>query len=233
MTKKPKIVAIIPARAGSKRIPHKNIRMLDGKPMIYYAIRAALKSKLIDRVIVSSDSEKIIKIARKFGAEVIDIRPKTLANDKIPMLPVIQSEINRLQIKPELIVVIQPTSPFVSSADLDNAVKTLKKAQVSSCVSVMAVKERPEWTFKIKGNRLVPNTRISEARTQELPALYCLNGALYVSTYDTVMKRNMLVDYKSLAPLVMPRIRSSDIDDMEDFDLAEAIMKNKLHEKFS
>src|SRR3989338_1584602 len=140
MYKTQKVICIIPARGGSKRVPRKNIKLLKGKPLISYAINAAKQSKYIDRVIVSTDDQEIARVAKKYGAEVPFMRPADLATDTALGLPVIQHAINYVESvdKDEVnfVVVIQPTSPMVLSQDVDSAIEQIVKTKANSCVSV-------------------------------------------------------------------------------------------------
>jgi CMP-N-acetylneuraminic acid synthetase len=131
MNKKLKILAIIPARSGSKGIPNKNIKKLSGRPLIYYTIKAALNSKLIDRIIVSSDSEKILKISEKLGAEIPFKRPKNISEDKSLAIEVIQHALNWLEKNekyfPDAIIYLQPTSPLRTKKHINEAINIFFK----------------------------------------------------------------------------------------------------------
>jgi CMP-N,N'-diacetyllegionaminic acid synthase len=235
MYKNKKIACIIPARGGSKGVPRKNVIILNGKPLIAHAIIAAKNSKYVDRVIVSTDDKEIARVAKKYKAEVPFIRPANLATDTATTLPVLQHAIDYLEknesYKPYLYVLIQPTSPFVLSEDVNRAIEQLFEAKVNSCVSVCEVSERPEWMHSFKRNRIYPffqskkGTPGKTAR-QGLEKLYRLNGAVYVTKRDTLMKKNKIIDDKASA-IIMPRSRSHDIDEPIDFHIAEALFKLK------
>ena len=158
MIKNKKIIAIIPARGGSKGVPRKNIKLLNGKPLISYSIRAALKSKFIDRVIVSTDDKEIAEIAKRYKAEVPYLRPAELAQDTSPTLPVLQHAVKYLEekenYKTDLIVLLQPTTPLILASDIDSAIKQLIKTKTNSCVSICEISERPEWMYIFKGNKI-------------------------------------------------------------------------------
>lgn len=231
MPKKLNIVAIIPARGGSKRLPRKNIKVLSGKPMIAYSIEAARKSQLIDRVIVSTDDKEIAEIAKKYGAEIPFIRPNDLATDSASTIDVLKHAITFLEShshdKIDLIVLLQPTSPLITESDIDNAINKIIQTNTTSCVSMCPISERPEWMYSIKNEKPKPFGEKHDIilLTQDLPKLYKINGAIYVSHRDVIMKQNLILDEKNLSAIVMPRERSIDIDTMTDFLIAETLFK--------
>lgn len=225
-----KILAVITARGGSKRIPRKNLRKLAGRPLIYYPIQAALRSKLVDRVIVSTDDVEIAEVAKKIGAEIPFIRPDRLATDLAKSVPVVQHAVRFLKknhdYHPAIVALLQPTNPFLSGEDIDEAIKILIKSKADSCVSVSPVSERPEWMYTIKRGRLAPHNDSWNVvkRSQDLPKVFRLNGALYVVKTEALMNQNTLNAPRGAA-LIMPRERSIDIDNLIDFKIAEALMK--------
>ena len=156
--KNKKILAIIPARGGSKGIPRKNIKLLAGKPLIAYTIEAALKSKYLDRVIVSTEDREIAETSRHYGAEVIK-RPKILAKDKAKTIDVIFHLLNVLKEKnyiPEIIVLLQPTSPLRIVKDIDKAIELFLKEKCESVVSVCECNPPSYWSFKKEKKYLRP-----------------------------------------------------------------------------
>lgn len=230
-----KIIAIIPARGGSKRIPRKNIKLLCGKPLISYAIAAAKESKYINRIIVSTEDQEIAKIAKRCKAEVPFIRPVELAQDDSTSLTVLQHAVKYLETNegyiPDLIILIQSTSPFVLTSDIDRAVEKIVETKSNSCVSICEISERPEWMFtldevdKIKPFLKKKNNVIIR---KKLEKLFRLNGAVYVVKRDTLMKNDNIIDVKSCAGVIMPPERSIDIDKPVDFLISEVIMKHSL-----
>lgn len=230
MYKNNKILVVIPARGGSKRLPRKNIKKIGGKPMIAHAILAAKKSKYIDRIIVSTDDLAIAKVARKYGAEVPFIRPVELASDTATALPVLQHAVayieKRDKFKPGLIVLIQSTSPLVQSGDIDGAIEKIIATKTNSCFTVSVISQRPEWMYYLEDKK--PKLFLTNAnlniRSQDLPKLGIINGAIYVMKYDTLMKKNKIQD-DNTSIYIMPKERSVDIDDLVDFKTAEALMK--------
>jgi CMP-N-acetylneuraminic acid synthetase len=148
---KTNVIAIIPARGGSKGIPRKNIRLLAGKPLIAYTIEAAFTSKM-DKVIVSTEDEEIAEISKKYGAEVIE-RPKGLAKDETPTIDVIFHVLEILKAKnynPDIVVLLQPTSPLRNAEDIYNAIKLFLDSDCESVVSVCEVEHPPYWSFEIE-----------------------------------------------------------------------------------
>lgn len=231
MIKNKKIIAIIPARGGSKGVPRKNIKLLNGKPLISYSIRAALKSKFIDRVIVSTDDKEIAEIAKRYKAEVPFLRPAELARDTSPTLPVLQHAVKYLEekenYKTDLIVLLQPTTPLILASDIDNAIKQLIKTKTNSCVSICKISERPEWMYIFKGNKIKQFLNVNEktGRRQNLLRLFRLNGGIYAITRNNLMENNKIIDKSNSSAIIMPIERSIDIDEPVDFPVIEAIIK--------
>jgi CMP-N,N'-diacetyllegionaminic acid synthase len=234
-----KIVACIPARGGCKKNPRKNKRLLNGKPLIAHIIKAALGSKMIDRVLVSTDDPKIAKIAKKYGAEVPFLRPAELAQDTTPTFPVLQHAVTYLKEKEgyqaDLLVVLQPTSPLTFPEDIDSAITKLINTKTNACVSVCEIGERPEWMYVLKDERpkpflnKIPYQKRFQ-RSQILPKIFRLNGAISVVKVNNLMKKDKVIDESSLSAIIMPREHSVDIDELIDFKIAELLLKGS-HEK--
>ena len=223
-----KILALIPARGGSKRIPDKNIKALCGKPLISYSIISAKKSKNIDKVIVSTDDENIADISREFTAEVIK-RPKELAKDNTPTIEVVYHALDSLKKEnydPSIIVLLQPTSPLRNTEDIDNAIDLFLNSNCESVVSVCEIKHIPYWSLNINKGYLKPlfGKKYLKIKSQDFKKAYRPNGVLYISTPRSIHKyRSFFCKYT--IPYVMPIERSIDIDDEFDFLLAEFFMK--------
>jgi len=230
MIQKKKILAIIPARGGSKRVPKKNIRLLTGKPLIVYTIETALKSRYLNRIVVSTEDEKIARISKKYGAEVIK-RPKIFATDKAKTVEAVfhvLKVLKRKKYRPNLIVLLQPTSPLRKSDDIDKAIDIFLQNKCESVVSVCEMEPSPYWFFGIKEKYLKPilGRKNLLKRSQDLPKIYVINGALYISTPKIIRKYKSFYSSKIL-PYIMPKERSVDIDDEIEFKLAEIIIKNE------
>lgn len=229
-----KILVIIPARGGSKRLPGKNIKKISGKPMIAHAILAAKKSEYTDRIIVSTDDVMIAKAAKRFGAEVPFMRPAELASDTAPTLPVLRHAVAHIEgrdkFKPDLVVLIQPTNPLINSEDIDGAIEKIVTTKTNSCFTVSEISQRPEWMYHINGKQaklFLNEDKGPTKRSQDLPRLAIINGTVYVMTYETLMKRGLIRDNASTSIYLMPKERSVDIDDHFDFKIAEALFKIK------
>jgi N-acylneuraminate cytidylyltransferase/CMP-N,N'-diacetyllegionaminic acid synthase len=224
------ILAIIPARGGSKGLPGKNLRHLAGRPLIAYAIDAALASSFKPRIVVSTDSEEIASAARELGAEVPFMRPAELAGDETPMFPVIRHALEWLArnegYEPELVVLLQPTSPLRTAQHIDGAIRVALEPGSDSVVSLCEAEHSPYWMRVLDEDGLVKPFVESEgeyARRQDLPPVYRLNGAILV-TRPGVAKEGQLLGPKTRA-FVMSREDSVDIDDETGFLLAEALLR--------
>lgn len=232
MYKNKKILAIIPARGGSKRLPGKNIKKILGKPLIGYAIEAIKKSNYVDRIVVSTDDRKIAAISQRHGAETPFLRPAELASDTVPTLPAFQHAVKYFEtnmgFRPDIVVIVQPTSPLVRSEDVDGAIEKMVKTKTNSCFTVCEISQRPEWMYYLDNNKprlFLPN-RWENKRSQDLPKLGIINGSVYVVNYETLMKKNKVRD-KNTSIYIVPKERSVDIDDLLDFELAEFLMSRQ------
>lgn len=231
MLKGKTILAIIPARGGSKRIPDKNIKLLYDKPLIAWTIETVKKSKLIDRLIVSTDSPKIAKVSQKYGAEIPFLRPAKLAQDQTETIPVLQHTVNFLQKKekfyPDIVVLIQATSPLTRASDIDGTIKKLFQNNAHSSLSLCEAAQRPEWMFVVKNNKIKPYlpAKIKLQQSQKLPKVLAVNGAVYTVKTEILMKKNLLIDLANCAFFEMSKEHSIDIDDLLDFQIAEFLIK--------
>ncbi|HAZ36627.1 MAG TPA: acylneuraminate cytidylyltransferase family protein [Clostridiaceae bacterium] len=233
MYKKKKILALIPARGGSKQIINKNIKLLCGKPLISYTIEAALASDYIDDVVISTDSDLIAEISLKYGGQVPFMRPKELAGDESKTIDVAIHAINAL-IKMgrnyDYLVLLQPTSPLRTKDDIDSAIKIIIDGDISSLVSVREVKENPALMRTIENNKLKNIMDFNGSlRRQDLPKYYIFNGAIYINSIDMLLKQKKFVDEKTY-PYVMDYERSIDIDEILDFKIVELIMGENNHD---
>lgn len=223
-----KIISIIPARCGSKGISRKNIKLLAGKPLIAYTIEGALKSKYLNRVVVSTDDEEIEKISKKYGAEIVK-RPSILAQDDSPTIDAVFHVFESLEIQSEkrtVVVLLQPTSPLRNSQDIDNAIDLFLKDECDSVISVRESEHPPFWAYKIDNQYLKPilENNYLKMRRQDLPKSYMPNGAIYISTVETLQEYRSF-NSSNISPYIMPSIRSVDIDNELDFIVAESILK--------
>ena len=221
-----KIIVIIPARGGSKRIPQKNIKLLAGKPMIVYSIEQSLNSRYIDEVYVSSDDKKILEISKKFGAEIIK-RPKKYATDKAKTIDVLKHTLKK--IKADLIVLLQPTSPLRKVENIDKAIEIFFKKNADTVVSVTKRNLGPQWILKKQNGRVafLFGNDFSKIRTQDQDETYEINGAVYVFLKENILNSKNYPIGKKVYPLVINKIEALEIDDREDFMLVDLILRNK------
>lgn len=221
-------IAIIPARGGSKGVLHKNIRLLAGRHLIHYTIHAAQNSRYINHVIVSTDDDKIMDIAIGEGAEVIK-RPAEISGDNAPTIDAILHTINQCGIKglkPEIVVLLQPTSPFRTSSDIDAAVDIFLQNECDSVISVVEADHPPSWNMVVEGPYLQPllDPESLRMRRQDLSKTYSPNGAIYIASVETLERTHSFYTPKT-KPYIMPAERSLDIDSEFDLLFAEAIIK--------
>ncbi len=231
MIKGKSILAIIPARGGSKGIPKKNIKQLAGKPLIAWTIEEAKKSKYIDRLIFSSDDDEIIKVAKEWRCEVPFLRPKELSQDDTPGIDPVIHAVNTLPEKYDFICLLQPTSPLRKVVDIDGCIEKCILNNSDSCVSVTGVDKHPYWMYEIgKMDKLLPLFRdINITRRQDLPNVFVLNGAIDVTAYSQILGQKKIITDETLG-YIMDKNSSIDIDDLNDFYYAEYIL-NKINLK--
>ena len=231
MSREPDIIAIIPARGGSKGTLRKNMKILCDKPLIAYTIEASLSSKYINRVVVSTEDGEISETAKKFGVEVIE-RTAELAQDDVPSFVVYQHVIRYLEevenFYPSIVVALQPTSPCRIVEDIDGAIEKFLGADCDTVVGVCEVEHPPHWMYTLEGDRMKPVIPGGEKvlRRQDAPQVYRLNGAVYVIKRDVIMKESRVLGNDTRA-YVMPPERSIDIDTELDFKFAELLMKER------
>lgn len=231
-----KILAIIPARGGSKGILRKNILPLHGRPLIAWTIDAACSSKYIDRCIVSTDDIEIASIAKKFGAEVPYLRNPELALDTSSSADVVLDVLSRIDGDYESVLLLQPTSPLRSTKDIDGIIKLSQKKGYPSIVSICKVSEHPAWMYKVDSNFKLESfcePMQVKTRRQDLEPVYTLNGAMYLVNVKWFTKNRLFVNEQSYG-YEMPDNRSIDIDVMSDFERVEFILQNsksKVNEK--
>lgn len=225
-----KFLAIIPARSGSKGIKNKNIVDLNGKPLIYYSIKEALKSNYISDVIVSTDSEEIAKIAKNLGAKVPFMRPSFLATDTSKTIDTVIYSIEKLtEIGQEYdyVVLLQPTQPLRRSWHIDEAIELIINKKETSLISVSKVKEHPILIRKIDENGYVKNllNESSTKRRQDFEDFYKVNGAIYINKIDENLTKDTSLNDNKLA-YIMDEKYDIDIDEHNDLYLAEIMISS-------
>jgi CMP-N-acetylneuraminic acid synthetase len=223
---KPKVLAIIPARGGSKGLSGKNIRNLAGQPLINWTIKTALRCEGISRVIVSTDDPKIAEISKEAGADIPFMRPADLASDSAPgMAPVLHALGN---LEPfDYVVLLQPTSPLRSVGDVDQAINRCVEGNARACVSVSPASSHPYLCYSMDKSGLMTTElpeRFRSSRRQEFPDFYSLNGAIYVGDVSYVLTHQSFMGPETVG-YVMPKERSIDIDDIFDFEVADFLMR--------
>jgi len=227
-----KLLAIIPARGGSKGIPGKNIRKIAGLPLIGWTILAAKKSKLIDRLIVSTENKKIARVARFFGAEVPFLRPNFLSRAETPGVDVIVNCCVKIPNYKE-VVCLQPTSPLRTAKDIDALVRFARRKKAVCVMSVNIATSHPAWVYGLgRQCELKPFLKHGFAHTrQKLSKAYALNGAIYYAQTGWLVKNKKFITKKTLG-FIMPAEQSVDIDDWSDWKTAESVLKNKTFRSF-
>jgi len=227
------ILGFIPARGGSKGIPQKNIRPLAGKPLIAYSIESAVESK-VDKVFVSTDSREIAEVAVDYGAEVPFLRPGYLARDESVIEGALADTLNRLRslegYEPDIIVLLQPTSPLRKARHIDESVELLLKESADTVVSVSEPMEHPGemvfWDDEGVFHFFLETIGVTEkTQRQEFPKNHFLNGALYTFSMQ-IFEATCSRFGGKVIPLVMRQIDSIDIDTIDDFLIAEAIIRH-------
>lgn len=223
------VLAIIPARGGSKGVPRKNIRDLAGKPLIAWTIEAARKSAYIDRTVISSDDQEIIAVAKNWGCEAPFVRPADLARDDTPGIDPVLHALKELP-GYDYVVLLQPTSPLRTEEDIDGCIARCEEKLASACVSVTEPAHHPQWMFTLSdADVLLPISAQRGVRRQDLPDVYALNGAVYVArTAWLVETRNFLGE--GAYGYVMPSSRSIDIDTEQDIAFAACLLQQKFKE---
>jgi len=231
-----RVLAVIPARGGSKGVPRKNIRDLCGKPVIAWTIETALVvGEDLYRVIVSTDDPEIAVAAHAFGAEAPFMRPAELATDEAPGLPVIQHAVKFVEEEEgtpvDWVLILQPTAPFRNADDITEALRLAREGGCDSVISVTRVlAEHPILMKKIEDDRLLPyciEEKEGTRRQDYDPPAYIRNGAIYLTRRDVLMENDSIWG-EVIRPYVMPEERSYDIDSERDFRLVELVMRERL-----
>lgn len=224
-----RVIALILARGGSKRLPRKNILLLKDKPLIAWTIESAQKSKFVDRVIVNSDDDEIIAIAQKYNAEVPYKRPAELATDTTTSSEVILHAISELKLSQDktIIILLQPTSPFRTSQDIDEVLSLLVNNNADGVVSVCKCSHSPIWSNTLPKNLSMGSfiqEQYQNKRGQDLPIYYRLNGSIYAYTVTSIIRNRGVFYSDKVYGYVMEESRSIDIDNLFDFEFAEFLM---------
>jgi len=235
----PKVLAVIPARGGSKGVPRKNVRLVCGKPLIAYTIETALAAKhLFHRILVSTDDSEIVEVSRSYGAEAPFLRPAELANDKAPMIPVIQHAVRFAEqddkIQFDWVCLLQPTEPFRTVSDIEQALSLAIAGECDSVISVVQVfSVHPILMKRIDAGRLVPyciEEKEGTRRQDYQPPAYMRNGAIYLTSRNALMERSSIWG-DVVRPYIMPPERSVGVDSELDLKLVQLLMQERLEAK--
>jgi CMP-N,N'-diacetyllegionaminic acid synthase len=231
------ILGLIPARGGSKGVPRKNIKLLAGKPLLNYTAEAALSSKRLTRVILSTEDEEIAEVGRTCGIEVPFLRPTELAQDTTPTLPVVQHALRFLEEQGnhfDAVCLLQPTNPFRRAADIDSCIELLETEQADTVFTVLAVpaEHNPHWVYFRNNDgslRLSTGEAAPIPRRQDLPPAYTREGSVYVSRRDVVMFGNSLYGARVIG-FEIERQRSVNIDNFNDWARAESLFQSSTQQ---
>lgn len=222
-----RVIAVIPARGGSKRLPRKNILPLGGKPLIGWTIEAAQSSIYIDDVIVSTDNKEIADTASQFGLTVPELRPEALSTDTATTQSVLFYILNKYGKNADIVVLLQPTSPFRNGRHIDEAIELLTKKSAFSIVSVTPCEHPPQWANYLPDNDSMKGfVRVdSNKRSQDLGESFRLNGAIYVYDIQKLIEVGDMTFRQDTYAYRMSNNVSVDIDNQIDFDIAEFLYK--------
>lgn len=227
MYKDKTFLAIIPARGGSKRLPDKNILELNGKPLIAWSIHAALNSKYIDKIVVSSDSETIIDISHHLGAETLK-RPDALAGDLATTFDTLK-HVTEIYHSYDFIIVLQPTSPLRNEKHIDEAIELLMQKKADALVSVCQAEHNPLWYNILPEDNNLTHflpPEVKNKASQELATYYRLNGAIYICENKRLITEQSLMIKDNIYAFKMDNENSVDIDTQMDLLYAEFLMKH-------
>lgn len=222
-------IAVVTARSGSKGLKDKNIKLLNGKPLISYSIEAAKLSGCFDCIHVSTDSEEYARIAKECGAEVPFLRDKSLATDTADCWDAVRDVLLKYDQRGqhfERVMLLQPTSPLRNAEDILNAFSLMKVKESEAVIGVCEMEHSPLWSNTLPEDQNMEGFQKPEYEIprQQLPIYYRINGAIYLVNTDYLMKHGNLYDKNSYA-YIMPKERSIDVDSIVDFLLAEAYIR--------
>lgn len=225
-----RILAVIPARSGSKRLPGKNIKELAGKPLIQWTIESAINCKEVDEIMVSTDDLSIAKLSQQLGVNVPFIRPDYLSQDDSSSMDVVLHSLAYFSEKGQIfdyVVLLQPTSPLRNAKHISEAIALLVSKNGDAIISVCETEHSPLWSNTLKDDCSMESflsAKIKNKRSQELPNYYRLNGAIYLVETKRLEKECSFLLSDNTYAYKMDRHSSIDIDEELDFDMAELIM---------
>jgi CMP-N,N'-diacetyllegionaminic acid synthase len=223
-----KILSIIPARKNSKRIKNKNKILLKKKKLIEHTFLVAKKSKLFDKILLTTDDKDLIRLSKKYNILAPWLRPKSLSGDFVPSYKAILHAYDWYEKnygKVDGIFILQPTSPFRTIKTLKEMIKIFIKNKKKSVINVSRCNDHPEWMLKLKNNRILPyiSKKYFTSRSQSLAKLYKINGLGYLINPSILKKEKTLIPKNSIPCINKSKIESIDIDDMQDYLIAKKI----------
>ena len=230
MFNKKKILAIIPARGGSKRLPKKNILPLSGKPLIAWTIEAAKQSKIIDRAVVSTEDANIAKISIECGADIPFVRPDDLAGDAVSTIDVVLHLLKELENENDYydyVILLQPTSPLRTNYHIDDAFEMMDSKNAKTIVSVCLTEHHPLWCNTLPEDKSMEcfiDRDLHNKRSQDLEKYYRLNGAIYICETKLLQTEKTFITSSDCYAFIMPQEVSIDIDNRIDFNLAKLLL---------
>lgn len=233
MIKDKSFLAIIPARAGSKRLPNKNIRPLLNKPLVAWTIEAAMASRHIDEVIVTTDDQIILDIAKRYGVEAPFLRPDFLASDTATSFDVIKHTIDYYNQKGrsfDYVILLQPTSPLRTEKHIDGAISFLSNKNADAVISVTEMPHSHLWANSIPENKDMSHfldESLKNKRSQDLEKSYTLNGAIYICETQKLIREKSFFLKEKIFAYCMDKNVSIDVDDRFDFDLCQFLLEMK------
>lgn len=230
-----KVLGVIPARGGSKGVSRKNIRLLNGKPLLAYTIEAAKNAGRLTRVILSTEDEEIAEVGLKYGVDVPFMRPTELARDTTPTLPVIQHAIETLEARGEVydaICLLQPTNPLRRALDIDNCIELFAKTGADSVISILPVPHEynPKWVYwKKPDGKMILTTGETEpiSRRQDLPPAFHREGSVYVTRKTVLLEAGNLYGTKVHGYEIEPEY-SANVDTLEDWNKVEQRLQKRI-----
>jgi len=229
------ILCTISMRSGSKGVKNKNLRLVNGKPLMYFTIKQAIKSKIFDHVVISTDSKKILKIAKSYGAEGWFLRPKKMALDKSPKIPAVKHALIQAEKfynkKFEVIVELDATSPLRKVKDIINAYKFFIKKKANVLVTGSKSKKNPYFNMvevidkkKMRGLKRIKEHKKNIFRRQDAPQVYDCNASIYIWNRKSLMNFKSFMNKKTVL-YEMPESRSIDIDSKLDLQIVEFLLR--------
>tara|TARA_Y200000002_G_C22664919_1_gene657544 strand:- start:41 stop:733 length:693 start_codon:yes stop_codon:yes gene_type:complete len=221
-------LAVVPARSGSKRLPKKNILSLCGKPLISWSIDAAIKSRYLDKIVVTSDDDMILDIANKHGVHAIK-RPDELASDSATSYDVVKHTLDNLE-SYDYVALLQPTSPLRNETHIDDAIEYMEEKKANAVISVCETDHSPMWSNTLDSSLSLKDFIKNEflnKRSQDLDKNYKLNGAIYICKTDSLIKEQGFFLEDNIYAFIMDRLSSVDIDQDIDFKIAKALMESR------